>query len=65
MQKSLTVCELCLEAMSEEVAGDGLEELSEAKLARLAADTGAEIPDHNCQAVENAKIKCDCACRNQ
>ena len=63
----LVICDLCRQAIMEELDNSGSEpgDMSSQELAELAADLGAEIPDHNCEATEDDSITCKCGCKHR
>lgn len=52
------ICESCRELITEEAGAD----LDEETLEVIAVSMGAELPDHNCEAVLEPPGECACAC---
>jgi hypothetical protein len=61
----IVVCELCQDAILDELSQALRNEegnISRAAILSAAVELGAEIPDHNCGAVEAPGTRCDCSC---
>lgn len=58
----MNVCDLCLEAIEEEMETDTDDEEGIAQARALAIIMGADIPDHDCEAIENREVVCFCGC---